>query len=1068
LKVEKINSTIKTINQIIHISDVHIRLLKKHDEYKIIFQKLFDKVESIIDDNSIIVVAGDIVHNKTELSPEMIDITTNFLLNLSHIAPTFVIAGNHDTNLNSKTRLDSLTPIMNLLQSQTDDLYYLRDTGCYTIADTDLVVMSVFDDTFDIDMTQLTSKNKIALYHGTINGSQSDTGFILKNDKINVKTFDGFDIVVAGDIHKHQFLQEYHIADNIIKPSIGYSSSLIQQNHGESFENHGFISWNINTKKGSFIDVENDYGYYTARVKNNQFININKLPKYARLKVLVEDDTPQSNVKELLAELRKSYSLQNVMISRVHKLKVNTELDSNKLTTLLGDIKNATHQNELIENFLLKLDKDFDKKLIDKIKDLNIKLNGEIKLSDVQRNTIYKLKRFEFSNMFSYGEDNVIDFTNLSDIVGLFAQNKFGKSAILDSLLFCIFDKCYRAKKAINVMNYNADWFNCKVCFEINDIDYFIERRAKKAKNGKVSVDVDFYYYDDNKQIQFLNGTERADTNAIIRTYVGTLENLLLTSFSVQGNNDNFIDVGQAECKDIIAYFLEVDIFDKLNELANKENKDTVKALKDLQSENTAQNLIDSTKKLDDLLLEKQQYEDSKKSYSDKNEDIHSQIGELNKKLITIDKSISNIDLLEEQKTTTLNAIESAKTKLTNDTNSYNIELESIAKMKSDYKLVNQEQLIKDYDDLQKYNTEKINTETEFDTLKRTAKVKKDKLDKLSKLEYDEDCTYCMNNIFVKDAIETKDSFANDKIRAAELVEMIKVLYDKDTHYKEIEEKYNAFNTLKENIEYREKNTIQILLNKKIASEKDLQIKESNLSIVTENIAKYHQNETNIINNKAIENDISELAEKSSSIFALIKLEDDNIITVIQKIAVTENDIKNINAKILKTKELEELNKIYTYYLQVTNRQGLPYQLISQCISQIESEINETLNQMVDFEIRLEMEGDDIERYIDYGDGRKWLLELTSGMERFVSSIAIRTALINISNLPRPNGFIIDEGFGTLDTENLNSVNQIFDYLKQYFDFIFIITHLPIVKDFADNLISISQSTEGVSHVKNI
>jgi len=82
---------------------------------------------------------------------------------------------------------------------------------------------------------------------------------------------------------------------------------------------------------------------------------------------------------------------------------------------------------------------------------------------------------------------------------------------------------------------------------------------------------------------------------------------------------------------------------------------------------------------------------------------------------------------------------------------------------------------------------------------------------------------------------------------------------------------------------------------------------------------------------------------------------------------------------------------------------------------------------------------------------------MTSGMEKFVSSLAIRTSLIGISNLPRPNFLAIDEGFGNLDSDNLNSMFMLFDYLKSTFDFILIISHLDSMRDVMDTLININK-----------
>ena len=85
-------------------------------------------------------------------------------------------------------------------------------------------------------------------------------------------------------------------------------------------------------------------------------------------------------------------------------------------------------------------------------------------------------------------------------------------------------------------------------------------------------------------------------------------------------------------------------------------------------------------------------------------------------------------------------------------------------------------------------------------------------------------------------------------------------------------------------------------------------------------------------------------------------------------------------------------------------------------------------------------------------------------MEKFISSLAIRVALIKISNLPRPNFLAIDEGFGNLDSENINSLSMLFDYLKTEFDFVIIISHIDIMKDMVNNLIEINKM-KGLSHV---
>ena len=122
----------------------------------------------------------------------------------------------------------------------------------------------------------------------------------------------------------------------------------------------------------------------------------------------------------------------------------------------------------------------------------------------------------------------------------------------------------------------------------------------------------------------------------------------------------------------------------------------------------------------------------------------------------------------------------------------------------------------------------------------------------------------------------------------------------------------------------------------------------------------------------------------------------------------------------------------------------------------VEDEVNDILNRIVEFNILFNLDGKNINTYITYGDDKVWPLELTSGMEKFISSIAIRTALINISNLSRPNFLAIDEGLGNLDSENLNSM---FMLLKSQFEFLMVISHLDSVRDVVDSLIDIKKDS---------
>ena len=457
MKRTKIDIPLKKIKYIHHISDVHIRNLKRHAEYEQVFEKLYKKIKQNRED-SIIYIGGDIAHSKTDMSPELVDQTSRFLKSLSEICPTIVITGNHDCNLNNLNRLDVLTPIINNLN--LPNLHYLKRSGVYDIADMSFVVWDVWEDEEDyIKASDFKADTKVVLYHGTVDRSKTDVGFSLPG-KVTIDYFDGYDLGLIGDIHKRQYLNN--------EKTIAYCGSLIQQNHGESI-GHGYLLWEVETKKSEYIEIPNDYGYYTIDIDKGIVPDVKGMPKKARLRVRVSN-TNGIELKKALAIIHHRYGIKDVTITKVDR----RDVGSSNNEMVIGDVNDTDYQYELIEDYLKRNHAITDETLV-KIKKLNEEINNELPPARVKRNINWKLKHFEFSNMFCYGENNYVDFTQLDGIVGMFAPNASGKSTLLDALSFCLFDITSRTTRAASVLNNKKNNFYCKVNFEVGGLDYFIE-----------------------------------------------------------------------------------------------------------------------------------------------------------------------------------------------------------------------------------------------------------------------------------------------------------------------------------------------------------------------------------------------------------------------------------------------------------------------------------------------------------------------------------------------------------------------------------------------------------------
>ena len=244
------------------MSDIHIRLFKRLDEYS----EQFEKVYSILEDElpEYIVLGGDIFHNKNNLSPEAISLTSSFFRRLSNLCEKLIIIpGNHDLLTNNHDRLDSITPIVDSLN--IDNLFYLKKSDCYEIGEYVWCLWSQLEDNKRPENIENSLKNNnkkhIGLYHGVISGMITDIGFSFE-DGTRSDEFDGMYYTLCGDIHKRQI---FYTSE---KRPIIMIGSLLQQDFGESIDGHGMCVIDLEKDEYNFIDLPSDYGFYTFKINS--------------------------------------------------------------------------------------------------------------------------------------------------------------------------------------------------------------------------------------------------------------------------------------------------------------------------------------------------------------------------------------------------------------------------------------------------------------------------------------------------------------------------------------------------------------------------------------------------------------------------------------------------------------------------------------------------------------------------------------------------------------------------------------------------------------------------------
>ena len=1034
------------LKKIYHIADVHIRNVKRHNEYRQVFEKMFDEIRKRGTDNSIIYLAGDIAHAKLELSPELVREISWLFTECSKLCETILITGNHDCNMNNSDRLDVLTPIVEALN--LPNFIYLRDTQVYSIGGVDFGVFSIFDDKANWPKAEtLFGNKKIALFHGPVDNSQTDIGYVVSSRHFTPDMFDGYDLALLGDIHKRQ---------TMISPAgckVVYAGSLIQQNFGETLDKHGFLVWDLDSMKYEEVDIQNDYGYYTMDVDNGKVPIVTDMPKKPRLRVRLSN-TDSADTKRVMAEIKMKYGVEDFTIIRTDSLaKSKTGNRLNKLD--FEDISDINYQNSLINEYVERMMPFVDKEDLDRLENINRDINSRIVNEDVQRNIQWKPIRFEFDNMFSYGEKNKIDFTKLGGLMGLFAPNATGKSSLFDAISFCLYDKSSRAYKAQNIMNNRKSEFACHLHFQIDGLDYHIERTAKTINKGKnVKVDVQFWRQDGDDRTS-LNGTERRDTNTIIEQYVGTYEDFVLTALSLQGNNALFIDKSQSERKDLLAQFMGLNIFDKLYETATEDIKEVSVLIKNFKKTDFTTELADKANDLKDKKVELKNLEKELGRLNTDSTDLADRIVGLSRELTPIDGNL-NLQLLTKQEgelgRDILHILSEKKLKGVKIEEYVNL-IAEVSQSIEENKTINDlpiEEAKREWDLLKDQINDTIH---QIELLENGIEHNKEKLSHLAEHEYDPNCNFCMNNVFVKDAIETQKKVDEQGSQLETLNILHSALFTQAGKIADVEEQWETLTDLKSKyqkaIVIKEKSEAESL-----GFDTKVELLEHQLQSVKDNIQKYHDNEETIKRNVQIDGIISGLQQTKSEIESDIKKVTKDIATLNGSISSISSFIEGIKAKMNDVKELEEKNRLYTYYLDAVKRDGIPYELISKALPVIENEVNNILSQVVDFSVVMDVDGKSINAKIVYDD-QEWPLEMCSGMEKFISGLAIRVALINVCNLPRPNFLVIDEGFGTLDSDNLSSLFMMMQYLKTQFDFIWVISHLEQMRDIVDGLIEI-------------
>jgi DNA repair exonuclease SbcCD ATPase subunit/DNA repair exonuclease SbcCD nuclease subunit len=1040
--------------KIAHVSDVHIRNHRYHEEYKAVFEDLYEKLRELKPD--IIVNTGDTAHTKLQLSPAYFDMTAKFFENLADIAPLHVILGNHDLNLRNPGKIDAITPIVEALDHK--DIHFHKfsqevDLGNGFV----LNVLSIIDEDKWVNPTD-SDKTNIALFHGSVAGVTTDTGWVMEHGDIDIKSFTPFDYVLLGDIHK-----TYQKLDD--KGRVAYPGSLVQQNFGES-EDKGFLLWDIKDKENftcKHYPLTNPKPFVTIELtpKGKMPKNL-EVPSGARLRLVSQNNLPLDVMRRALDIAKGRFKPESVtFLNRSSGERGSVQDITDGIN--IEDLRDPKVQEELIDEYL----KDYEAtpETLERVFALNRKYNTMAEEEEeVSRNVNWSLKSFEWDNLFNYGENNRVNFSRLHGIVGIFGKNYSGKSSIIDSLLYTLFNSTSKnERKNLNVINQNKDEGRGKLEITIGDRDYTIERNSYKylkklkgAETMEAKTDLNFSCYDNVMQEENeLNGDSRNGTDKNIRKMFGTVEDFLLTSMASQVDSLSFINEGSTKRKEILGKFLDLEIFDKKFKKAKEDASDMKGALKLLEGKEYDTDIGNVKESLEENTTAKRKQENKCRKYSSAIEKTETTISEIISKIGSIPAEIINIiEVKEEQiakSNQVTNLIDQVKT-LKEDNRLKRIDHKRISQVLNGF----------DIEALRSHRNEIEDNQASLETTNHSIEQQeyrltqnKNKVKLLLEVPCGNEYSSCK---FIKDAYKAQGNVIVIEQNIRELRDESETLFDsiqnlkpkvidkKIQKYEEVlEMRDDIYNTINQNELVIEKNESKL-------STLDLEIEK-----LQGKIEEYEENREAIENLEQLLNEKSEQQNNLKAQQIILEECDAEIVSLIKERGSLEQRLENLTDQRQEMETLRDSFAAYDLYMRCMHTNGISLDVIKKKLPIINDEISKVLANVVDFEVFFESEGNKLDIFIKHPKYEARPIEMGSGAEKTIAAMAIRLALLSVSSLPKGSIFILDEPATALDAENMEGFIRILDMVKSYYQTVLLISHVDHLKDIADMTIEIDK-----------
>ena len=758
---------------------------------------------------------------------------------------------------------------------------------------------------------------------------------------------------------------------------------------------------------------------------------------------VVWEDTPenftQERIKSVKQYFQKKYNSTNTNVIT----KVKTTDDTQQTIDVSVNIMDKNYQKELIKSML---ESKGQEQYYDQVMGIDSAVENRLTANDVEVTAFKKwhIKKIEFSNFLSYGENQVIDFDQCNGITVVESDPpNFGGKTVLtvDLLLFLFFNTTTKTQKAEEIFNRFTEKNTVVVKGDIiiDGEEYIIarkiERKKSKAGEWNVKTELEFFKKLADGQLQNFTGEQRRETENFMKTSIGSMDDFLMTIVTTASNLEDLLDAKPTARGQVLSRFLGLEFLKKKEEtgkeiysefskgmLSNVYNTESLKQDNDSSTEQIQKlktEIEESDLKIKDVDLRLQKGQDYKDNL------LKSKYSDIDQELIVLNplKLQSDITDFEGSCEILIGQIKEVK----------------IVEPKDFYHEDKHDEVKEQYNEVYK---ETIKLDTEIESINKLK----------SEVEGGIKCSHC--------GIELMNAaITNTKI--TELDGLIVQKNTKTTLMHVLSSKEQSFVQLKKDFDEYERNKL-------IKEKYEVQLESSELKLgqAKDKLKRYKEVQDKIKKNNEID---------TQSVKAGLRI--DELINEkrgYEKVqSNNQNQIENFysrieknNGIILKIAEEFEREKIYKMYVEVFGKNGITKVIMKTMMPLINSELQRLLQDSCFFnlEIRINDKNEVDFIMIDNGTGIEKPMTAGSGYEKTIGALAIRAVLSKVCSLPKPNISVYDETWGKVSNDNLEMVGDFFMKLKDYFEKIFVISHNPLISNWADNIVKITK-TDNISKV---